>query len=331
MRNLNIKIVLIILALAVFWGFDSTSAQYLDLMAQVGSPLESFIVKFAPEAPGANTKVSAQVISYTFDVNRAQIAWIMDEKVAGSGKTFSFTTGDFGTQTDLTVSIITEDEKALSKSFIFRTAEVDLLWETPGYAPPFYRGKILAGPQSKIRITAIPWGFETTDSKLIYEWRRNGDNIPASSGPNKQIMDFYASTGGEELIEVAVSTSDKSAVAKNFIRIKVNQPKILFYEERPLEGTQYQKELGAAMTLENTEFTIRAEPYFFSKRALPLLTYEWLMNNKKIEDAKKPNLLNLSVPEGTKGISVISLSLFNPKNILERAEKMLQININLEK
>ena len=330
MRNLNIKIILIILAVAVFLVLNSVKAQYQA--DEIGSPLETFSVQFSPSAPGANTKVSAQVISYTFDVNRAQIAWIINEKVAGSGKTFTFTTGDFGTQTDLTVSIITEDEKALSKSFVFKAAEVDLLWETPGYAPAFYRGKILAVPKSKIRIAAIPWGFGTTEqnSKLIYEWSRNGDKIPASSGPNKQIFEFYASDGGEELIKVAVSTPDKSAIAENSVRVKINSPKILFYEERPLEGTQYQKELGTAMTLENPEFTIRAEPYFFSKRALPLLSYEWTMNSKKIETSQKPNLLNLAVSAtSTGGISVIELSLFNPKNILERAEKLLQLKIKL--
>ncbi len=313
------------MAVMALMALSAAKAQYLT--EQIDSPLETFSVQFSPGAPGANTKVSAQVISYTFDVNRAQIAWIIKGKIIGSGKTFSFITGDLGTQTDLTVSIITEDEKALGKSFVFGSAEVDLLWETTGYAPPFYRGKILAVPQAKIRITALSWGFG--NSKLIYEWERNGDKIPASSGPGKQIFEFNAATGDEELIEVKVSTSDKSAVAKNSIRVKINEPKILFYEERPLEGTRYQKELGAAMTLENPEFTIRAEPYFFSKRALPLLSYEWTMNNKKIETPQKPNLLNLSVPSGTKGTSVVELSLFNPKNILERAEKLLQININL--
>jgi hypothetical protein len=330
MKNLSTKIILIIITLAALVALISAAkAQYMT--EQTDSPLETFSVQFAPGAPGANTKVSARVISYTFDVNRAQIAWIIKGKVVGSGKIFSFTTGDLGTQTDLTVSIITEDEKALGKSFVFGSAEVDLLWETAGYAPPFYRGKILAGPQSKIRITALPWGFGITDpKKLIYEWGRNGDKIPASSGPNKQIFDFYAASEGEELIEVAISTSDKSAVAQKSVHVKINKPKILFYEERPLEGTRYQKELGEAITLENPEFTIRAEPYFFSKRALPLLSYEWTMNNKKIETPQKPNLLNLSIPSGAKGTAgIIELSLFNPKNILERAEKLLQININL--
>lgn len=303
----------------------------IDQQANLKIETENFDVEFSPEHPGPNTKVSTQVISYTFDVNRSTIAWILNGKVIASGKSFSFTTAGLGSKTNLTVSIITPDKHALSKSFSFQSTEVDLLWETPGYIPPQYRGKALAVAQSLIKVIAIPQGIKTSASRLIYEWRRNSKNIPASSGLGKSVFTFYGGETGEESVEVRVSTSDESAVAVNSILIKINEPKILFYENIPFEGPQYQRELGENFTLSKKELTIRAEPYFFSKRALQKFSYEWQINNKQVEKSQKPNVINLALPEGiTKGISLISLSMSNPLNILEMAEKELQVNFDLE-
>lgn len=340
MKQLILKICLLS-GITLFFGFFIVQAQtttpetitpeatWTPTMPQT----ENFDVEFSPEHPGANTRVTAQVISYTFDVNRSTIAWIINGKVAGSGKTFSFTTGELGSKTGLTVSVITADEKTLSKSFIFQATEVDLLWETPSYAPPPYRGKALAPPQASIKVIAFPQGVKTAASRLIYEWRRNAKNLPNSSGQGRNTLTFYASETGDDIIEISVSTPDGNIAAENSVRVKVNEPKILFYEEHPLEGPQYQKELssfGSAFLLEKSELILRAEPYFFSKRALPILSYEWQMNNKKIETPQKPNLLNLVVPSGQKGTSIISLSLENLKNILERANRTIQINFNVQ-
>lgn len=333
-KNLSIKIFLFVAIAAALMTAKSAEAQFISAQTEPANPsTESFSVSFSPFRPGPNTKVSAQIANATFDIDRAQIVWLIDGNTAGVGKTFSFNTGDLGTRLALKVAVITEDEKALSKAFIFQSADIDLLWETPGYAPAFYHGKILAGPKSQIKVTAIPWGFGAdpkANQNLIYEWRRNGKNFADASGPDRQTFDFYAIEAGEELIEVKISNSEKSVIAQKFIRIGIGQPKVLFYEEKPLEGTQYQKELGVIMILEKPEFTIRAEPYFFSLKFLSKLSYEWLMNNKKIEGEQKPNLLRLAVPEDAKGTSVIDFSLFNPINVLERAQKILQININLE-
>ena len=299
-----------------------------SLQSTLGEKMYAFFVDFSPQKPGANTQVSAQVTSYTFDVNRSSISWTLNGKKAGTGKQFSFTTGDIGSQTTLRVSIATPDGFNLDKSFYFQAAEIDLLWETSSYVPPPYQGKALPPPQASIKVTAIPQGIKTAASKLIYEWKRNDKNLPDSSGQGKNTLNFYASETGGDTIEVSVSDSGGNVNATNQIVIGVENPKILFYEDRPLEGTQYQKELGESVSLGKPELILRAEPFFFSKRALPILSYEWQMNGQKIETPQKPNLLNLTAPSGQKGTSAISLALENSKNILERANKTIQINFN---
>ena len=289
---------------------------------------QDFFVEFTPEYPGANTFVSGRVGSYSFDINRAEIAWIVNDKVVAMGKNFSFTTGGLGSETRLDVSVITQSGNTFSKSFNFTAAEVDLLWEVASYIPAQYSGKALPSYQTSIKVAAIPQGMKTPDSNLIYEWKLNDRNLADSSGIGKKVLNFSSSENDENSVEITVSNSDKSITAKNKILIKTRKPQILFYEELPLEGLQYQKELGASLSLQKSELTIRAEPYFFSKRALEKISWEWTMNDKKIKNQPKPNILNLTMPSNTQGASLIGLFASNPFNILERAEKELRINFN---
>jgi hypothetical protein len=291
---------------------------------------QDFFVEFTPEYPGANTFVSGRVGSYSFDINRAEIAWIVNNKVAAMGKNFSFTTGGLGSETRLDVSVITQSGSTFSKSFNFTAAEVDLLWEASSYTPVQYSGKALPSYQTIIKAVAIPQGMKTPDSNLVYEWKLNDRNLADSSGIGKNVLNFSSSENDENFVEITVSNSDKSITAKNKILIKTRGPQILFYEELPLEGPQYQKELGASLSLQKSELTIIAEPYFFSRNALQSISYEWLMNDKKIETSGKPNLLNLALPAAVKGASLIRFSMSNLLNITETAEKELQINFNPE-
>lgn len=327
MKNIFLKTFLFLIIAGVLIAGKSAAAQE-ETINLPKLQLEDFNVSFSPEHPGANTRVSASITSYSFDLNRATVGWLIDNKIAGSGKTFSFITGGLGSSLALTVAILTPNNASLRKTFYFKAVETDLLWETSSYTPPPYRGKALAPAQSLIKVAVIPRGFGLSDSNLIYEWRRNGKNLPDSSGKNRKVLNFYAAERGEEFIELKVSNPDKSAVAENNLRIKINSPKILFYEENPLEGPLYQQTLSNDFALKKPELILRAEPYFFSKRALPIVSYEWTMNDKKIEPPKKPNVLNLAVPSGQKGISFIKLNMENLKNILERAEKSLQINFD---
>lgn len=299
-----------------------------DQLYQAQEASQNFEVNFSPANPGANAQVSAQLISYTFDVDRADIAWLLNGKKAGSGKTFSFTVGDIGSRTHIDVLVITADGFTVSKSFDLRIAEVDLLWEAQTFTPPQYRGKALVSSQSPFKITAMPQGFGVSDSKLVYEWTHNGKNLPLISGQGKKTFTFLADDTGPETIGIKVSTLNKSTVAENQVAINIDSPKILFYEDRPLEGPQFQNELGSNFTLSKQELILLTEPFFFSIKDLPGLSYEWRINDKKIDTPQKPNLLNLAVSSGTKGTSIVNLSITNPNNILEAVNKSLQVNFN---
>lgn len=127
------------------------------------SDLYDWSVEFTPDTPGPNTAVSATIVSYSFDVNRAGIVWILNgqTKLRGTGqKTFSFTTGNLGSQTNVSVLITTDTGVDLQKNFSFKPADVDILWSAQNYVPAAYKGKSMPVSGSMIKVTAIPhFGF----------------------------------------------------------------------------------------------------------------------------------------------------------------------------
>lgn len=314
----DIKIILsIVVLLTVLLLFNRSQA--------IG---EDFFVEFSPETPGPNTSVSANLVSYSFDVNRSNIIWVLNgqTKLRGTGqKNFSFTTGNLGSRTDVSVSITTDAGVQLRKNFSFQAADVDILWEALNYTLANYKGKSLATSGSLIRITAIPY-FPESSSRLIYEWQIDYKNFPDVSGMGKNSFVFKsADIYNKNKIGLTVSNYDRSVVAKKSVDIEILAPKVVFYEESPLEGPKYNKALIGDVQLEQDEIIVRAELYFFSIKDLEKISYEWFMNEEKVLPEEFPNVLSLRKGESSGG-SLIDVKISNPANILQYADNSLEIN-----
>ena len=289
---------------------------------------EDFSVEFSPETPGPNTSVSANLVSYSFDVNRANITWILNgqTKLRGTGqKNFSFATGNLGSRTDVSVSITTDAGVQLTNKFSFQAADVDILWEAKNYTPLGYKGKALPVSGSLIKVTAVPY-FPGSSSGLVYEWQIDYKNFPDVSGTGKNSFVFKsADIYNKNKIGLTVSNYDKSIVAKKSVEIEIRAPKVVFYEESPLEGPKYNRVLVGDIQMAQDEIIVRAEPYFFSIKDLAKLSYEWLMNEEKVIPEEFPNILSLRKGESP-GRSLINIKASNPLNILQYADSSLGIN-----
>lgn len=292
-----------------------------------------FSIEINPENPGPNEKVSAKLVTYSFDANRAAISWILngEKKLSGVGETkFNFTTDNAGSKITLVVSVKTDNGISVEKTLTFRPADVDLLWEAETYVPPTYKGKAIPTSESRIKVTALPHivvdGAEVSSSNLIFDWERNFSNVQGASGYGKNSFSFRsAEIFGEDNISVAVSTYSRNITAQSRIRIKMGEPKIIFYKNKPIEGVLYNNALNGEIQLNDSEISVKAEPFFFSKRNMKSLKYEWTMNGEKISSDEAPNIVTLRAEGGT-GSANIGLRMSNPINILQFAEKFLRIN-----
>lgn len=290
----------------------------------------NFEINLNPKYPGANTKVTTNIISYSFNVDRAYIAWTVNGKVVEQGrgkKSITFKTGDAGTTVYLSVSVTTENDLNLSENKEIKIGELDLLWQTNTYTPPFYRGKAMPTKNSSITVTAVPQGLGSPGS-LIYNWQRNFKNLPNVSGAGKNSISFsFTDVSSVEDLGVKISAINGDDLMEKKISIKLKEPEVVLYEESPLGGVLYQKALSSEILLFNPEIVLRAEPYFFLKSDLDSLSYEWKMNGELIESLSKANTIGLNTPsDSTSGTTIINLQIKNISKHFQQITKNLRLS-----
>jgi len=304
--------------------------------AQLSSSLLN--VSISPATPKAHQEVKVSIESFTFDLRTAQITWILNGKVSQRGegiKIFTFKTGNLGTESSVQVIVITSDGQKLERSFEIRPAEVDLIWESIAYTPPFYKGKALAASKNKIKITAIPHFILASKQRidpdnLIYTWQKDRRVLGSLSGTGKQSLVIDGPRLFENArITVLISSLSGTYNAQKEIIIRSVDPEIIFYEKHPTEGIKYEHALEQNFTLTQEEITVRAEPYFFSSEDLnsSRVEFTWKLNGNAIENISRVNEIVLRQEEGG-GIAELSLAVENIAKILQEARKSIFIRFN---
>lgn len=290
----------------------------------VGDSITSAVT---PKNPSANQIVTISLLSYGVDLNSANISWQLDGVSVSSGigkSNYSFTTGAIGTKKTVTVAITSQSGKTTNKTFVFQSADVDLLWEAKTYTPPFYKGKALPTSESLIKVNAISNligsdGQSLKSSNLIYTWKKDGRNLPTMSGYGKSSIVFKSDKlFGQNNISVEVANLAGDIKAEKNIIIPIRVPKILFYEQKPLDGIIYNQALSQGK-IGDEDFILRAEPYFFSSKDLDSLTYGWSLNNKAVEAKGITNILAVAANKDSGSNNLFKLEINNPNSLLQSA------------
>ncbi len=326
--------ILIFFALIIL--FFTISAFFVTLNAQISNNTSSVSFEIIPDNPGVFETVSLKLVSYSVDLNRAKISWFINDKLKSSeiGKIkFYFKTGDIGSSSKITVSIQSKTF-SINKSIIIKPTEVDMLWEAiDSYTPPFYKGKALPSSQSVIKITALPnTSSGINPSRMIYKWKKNYKykDLNNQSGYGKQIVVFKRNLLREnETISVEVSSLDESVKTKGRTVLSKFSPKIVFYQNNPLEGILYNNAIINNFKMNTEEIKVVAEPYFFSSKNkdISLLSYVWTLNNKEIDDTESENKNEIVLrTNGKSGASNISLSIRNLSRILQFNDNSFKVN-----
>ena len=294
-----------------------------------------FSLIFIPSNPEPGAKVTARIETYDFDADRAFFTWEMDGAVLTKGtgeKSVSITSPELGKQKNIVVSVVTADSTSAKRTFPIIGQDVDMFWEAGTYVPFWYKGKALPVEESPIKIMAMPHlfskGVEIKRTNLVYEWYVNFEKDLNKSGTGKNSFVFNPPIyDSEYTISVKVSSLDGGIIFEKgtSFDLAANSPKIIFYESRPIEGVFSNNALNNETQLSSSEISVKAEPFFFSKRNLKNLKYEWTMNGETISSDTEPGIITLRT-EGGSGAANIGLRISNPISILQFAEKFLQIN-----
>lgn len=274
----------------------------------------------APEIPGPNTLTSIQVEGVGGFLGNATITWTLNGKITQSGagsSFFSFSTGSLGTQTTVKVTIDSETQGIITRTFTFTPSTINLIWEANTTVPPLFAGKALYSPGSTLRVVAFPTvitkGARVAAQSLSYQWSLNGTPNTSLSGLGK----FAISFKGDQLQNGEAVSVDvylgSAKVGHGELVVPSSNPQILFYAKDPLRGVLWEQALPQNIQLNSKEFTVKAQPYYFaSESAKSALSYSWTLNDQETTGpyAAQGELTLRQTGEG-QGSAALGLSIQN--------------------
>lgn len=308
--------------------------------AQIPQSIDGLEVTMTPEAPQSGDSVTIILKSYNTDLNAASFVWYVNDKIVSSevGKTSITVTAPANGKT-LTVSatIQTAEKRTIKKTFTIKPNDIDLVWETNGYAPPFYKGKPYIAHQNTIRIIAIPHfvgknGVEINPKTLIYQWKKNSTSLQAESGYGKQTVSIVDGVVPRPFtISVVVSARDGSLEGQRQVTIEATEPSLSLYVDDPLYGAMYNNEVSSTLRIRNREVTLLAVPFGFNTSDQSATTYAWSINGQERPELSTNRSVTLRTKDDSTGNSNISLDVRNAASIFQAARADLTAYFNNQK
>jgi len=206
---------------------------------------------------------------------------------------------------------------------------VDILWQGNGYVPPFYEGKNLWAKQSLITFVAVPQGLGNS-ANLNYKWTRNGTVLGNISGVGRNTLSFKDAIFSKPYtVKVEIIGNDESVLAEASETIRAKNVSLLIYENNPLYGYMFHREVGNIFQLDKNEITFAAFPLFAGpgERGNAGFSYTWRAEGSP---SSSGNSVTYRAPEGTEGISRISASFLESAKIIQPVERSFLIQFDDE-
>lgn len=294
-------------------------------------------VELIPTYPGPNQLVGVILTMYTEDLDSADIAWFENGKqvIIGRGiKQFSFITGEAGKKTEIEIRVRLQNGTIFTKKFSINPAGVDLLWEANTYTPPFYQGKALHSRQGQLKIVAMPNfqidGKTLEPEKLIYEWSDGFEAYQSQSGYGRNVLILNGNILGKtQEIELFVRDPITNTSSNTSIEILPSDPEIIFYENDPFYGYNFEKALIQTIDMgKKEEVQVFASAFFFSKENGANIQYKWRLNGKNAPELENSKTVVFRRPEKEQGVANIKLEIENLNRVLQFANTNLNIKFD---
>jgi len=293
-------------------------------------------ISLSPTNPGPNTDVTATVSSFQTNVDTTNIAWYLNgqKKLTGIGKkNFTFKTGNIGELVTIEVALDTEAYGTITKELTILPNTLEILWESDTYVPPFYKGKALPSSQSSVRVIALPRFVNQNKlintNNIVYTWKKGYFKDQNSSGFGKNVFVYKTGyTFNNDEITISATTEDKSVSITKKVPIHVYEPKIVLFENKPIEGIRYENALMDTFNYIENEVTVHAVPFFFSLSGLNdnSASFVWKLDGKNLEtNPENKSEFTLKKPEKGSGQYQLRLDINNLGYDLQTGSKKLTL------
>lgn len=317
--KLLLKISIITLFLIICFSF------YEDTKAQVQTPIDGVTIDVSNENPKPGENIEVSIESYLFDLNSSSIVWMVNGKIHAKGiglKKIDIIAPKIGIKTNVSVDIKGADGRDVKKAITLTSSSIDIIWESNGYTPPFFKGKMPFSYQNSIKLIAIPHIAKNSTSEadpktLIYEWKLGGKYIENGQGYGKQTVTIQTNEIPKPLdITVSVTNREQTQHTVGSITLEPSAPSLQFYEEDSLYGILFNKSLSDSVDLKNSEMKILAIPYGFNMNNQDI-SYTWMINNIEQQDLIKNRSIIIRTKGDTDGSSNLYLDIRNQDSILQ--------------
>lgn len=326
--SLSLLIIIIAFGIPLF-GF----AQITGL----GSSDEALTITTNPPYPKPGDLVTISIESFSFDLNAANVTWLMSGKAISGGKgerKFSFTAGALGEANKITLLVEPLNASPIQRELVIRPSSIDLIWQAKTYTPPFYKGKALFTGQSSVVVAAVAQFGNGSSiipaNNLIYRWKQGDSTDRNQSGYGKQGFTMIGNLWGrEDVVTVSVSSADGLIASEKMVKFSPQKPFLLIYEDNPLLGVMYNRAITGTFNLNRgTEASFFAAPYNFISGLLANgnTVYEWRMNGKSVSDQIDGNTITFRDDSGGGGVSNVVINASQPKGIFQNSSSGFSIN-----
>ena len=313
-------------------------ASVFVVSAQIPTTIDGITITTDPENPAPGQNVSISIESYNTDLSSASIIWSVGGKTYNQGigmKSISIKAPKLGATLNVNIYIKTSEGREVQKSVSIRSGSVDIIWETKGYIPNFFKGKTPFAYQNTLHLIAVPHlsvdGIkEINPATLIYKWKLGGKYIDGASGYGIQSVDIKTGEIPKQIdISVEVYTKDQQRNTFGEISLNPTSPSVYFYEEDLLYGIFFNRALSNRVQLKNSEMKVLAVPFGFNMDSKnDTNSYSWSINNVEQEDLVKNQSIIIRTKGDQSGSSNIDLDIRNLNNILQGARNSFSVYFN---
>lgn len=317
----------------VFVGMFSDISSRTIHAQNIQEGTQSIVLEQSTDNPTPGETVTITARSYSFDINSTTNTWTVGNKVVQKGigsVTIDVKAPALGKKTTVRITAISPDGAVYSSSITLGSGSIDMIVETDGYVPPFFRGKLNPVYQNFVKIVAVPHladasGKEYNPSNLIYKWKKDNDTVMQDqSGYGKQSISLEGNMVPRPYsMYVTVTSRDGSAQGEGSVEVEASSPFVNFYTDDPLYGTFFNKSITDSIRIgSQKETSVLAVPYGFNMKVggKNSLSLNWLINNILHNELASSRSVILRAPEGEAGSSNIHLSVKNSDNILQGAD-----------
>ena len=207
---------------------------------------------------------------------------------------------------------------------------VDLLWQGDTYVPPFYQGRTLWSSQSRINFVAMPHDLGNPEG-LNYKWTKDGTVLGNINGMGKNTLSFVDSVISKpQVVKIDIISPDKATVlATRSVLVTPITPVLVVYENNPLYGFMFHREIKGEFKLQEQEVTFTAFPFFFSasNRLDSKIGYEWRTNAEG--ETETNNSVTYRSPDKVVGTSEVKVYTSSTDKILQSANNSFLVQFGI--